>query len=58
VRDPFVEWAGERLEAVYSKAQNLVVRHFKNIDRYEQGYRIAVMAYMKMLVELMKLKEG
>jgi len=57
MRDPFVEYAGERLEAIYSKAQKLVARHFKGIDRYDQSYRIAIMAYMKMLVELIKLEK-
>lgn len=55
-RDPLVEAAGERLEYIYSKAQKLVVSHFRDIDRYKDAYRISIIAYMKMLVDLLKLE--
>jgi len=46
-----------RLEAVFSRAQKLVTEHFHGIEPYERERRIAILAYMKMLVELMKVSE-
>lgn len=56
-RDPLVDAASERLEYVYSRAQKLVISHFRDIDRYEQGYRISIIAYMKMIIDLLKLEK-
>jgi len=56
-RDPLVEAAGERLEVIYSKAQKLVSHHYKNLHEDPMGYRISIMAYMKMIVDLMKLEK-
>jgi len=56
-RDEMVEKASERLEAVFSRAQKLVTEHFHGIEPYERERRIAILAYMKMLVELMKVSE-
>lgn len=56
-RDPLIEAVGEKMEYIYSKAQKLVVSHYPDIARYDQSYRIAIIAYMKMIVDLLKLEE-
>jgi len=55
VRDEAVEKASKRLEAVFSRAQKLVAEHYRGVERYERERRIAIIAYMKMLVELIKV---
>lgn len=56
-RDPLIDKASEKLEYIYSRAQKLVVSHFRDIDRYKDAYRISIIAYMKMLVDLLKLEK-
>lgn len=49
--------ASDRLEAVYSRAMKLVQKHYRGVEQYPKEFRIAVIAYAKLLVELMKIEK-
>lgn len=44
-----------KLEAIYSKAMKLVQTHFHGIEQYPKEFRIAILAYMKMIIALMEM---